>query len=133
MAWSDSTNLISALTDGTGGGTVSVHDAATGDEIASVTPGHGRVAGLAWSGDGDPLAITSEGGPAIIWDVTTGTTRAEIPPEAAGHHFPSFGANDGLLAVSDLPRDPGPVARRRRRNGRARRVRTGRMRAGRSR
>lgn len=104
LAWSRSTNRIAALTDGTNGRTVSVRDAATGDEITSVTPGHGGVTGLAWSGDGELLAITSDGGPTLIWETTTGTTRAEVPAEAGGHYFPSFGANDDLLSVSDLPR-----------------------------
>ena len=103
MAWNPTTDRIAALSGGTDHGRVSVRDGTSGEEVRSITPGYGGVTGLSWSADGRLLAITSEAGPALVWDVANGRTRAEIPPSAGGHHFPSFGADDTLLALSELP------------------------------
>lgn len=105
IAWSHATNLIATLEHGDDHSTVSIRDATTGAEIASVPPGGGPVNGISWSGDGQLLAITYQAGPAVIWQVATGQTLVEIAPNLAGYSFPSFGARDTLLAISDLPGD----------------------------
>ena len=106
IAWSHSTNLLATLEQGEDHASVSIRNGTTDEEIAAVTPGHGSISGMSWSGDGRLLAITHDTGPAVIWELASEQTLAEIPSlREGGHSFPSFGAGDTLLVISDLPGD----------------------------
>jgi len=105
IAWNPSTNLIATIED-SDRTSILMRDATSANEITTITPGHGAINGMSWSNDGELLAITHQEGPAMIWDLATEHFLAEIPPDRAGYSFPSFGANDELLAVSDLRAQP---------------------------
>lgn len=105
IAWNPSTNLIATIED-SDRTSIFMRDATSEDEITTITPGYGAINGMSWSSDGHLLAITHQEGPAMIWDLATERFLAEIPPDRAGYSFPSFGANDELLAISDLGAQP---------------------------
>jgi WD40 repeat protein/serine/threonine protein kinase/DNA-binding SARP family transcriptional activator len=105
IAWNPSTNIFATIEDNTRT-SVLIRDGTSEDAITTITPGHGPINGMAWSNDGELLALTHQEGPAVIWDLATQRFLSEIPPDRAGYSFPSFGANDGLLAISDLDAQP---------------------------
>lgn len=105
LAWDSTRDQVAGLAEGSDGRTVEVRDATSGEVLDAVTPGYGLVNGVAWSGDGRLLAITSQQGPTLVRDPASRTTIGEIPAGPAGHAFPSFGDGDALLTVSARPDD----------------------------